>query len=94
MAFFLYQLFFSSSLHAKNVPLFIFESMCDMPAACLLMLSFIFFFDLQSLHEHQKNQKKPLEKHFKNSMVSFRSHLFCFFCGGSNSKHIHHFNKH
>ena len=42
---------------------------------------FHFVFYLQSLLEHQKNQKKPLEKHFKNSMVSFRCRLFCFFCG-------------
>jgi hypothetical protein len=30
------------------------------------------------LLEHQKNQKKPLEKHFKNSMVNITSPLAYF----------------
>lgn len=30
---------------------------------------FKYLLELQSLLEHQKNKKKPLEKHFKNSMV-------------------------
>ncbi|KAF8737792.1 hypothetical protein HU200_014022 [Digitaria exilis] len=32
--------------------------------------SMVFGLCLRSLHEHQKNQKKPLEKHFKNSMLT------------------------
>ncbi|OEL12924.1 Kinesin-like protein KIN-6 [Dichanthelium oligosanthes] len=54
--------------------------------------SMVFSLCLRSLLEHQKNQKKPLEKHFKNSMLTryLRDYLegrkqmtlFCLFISG------------
>ena len=38
---------------------------------------YIYIFFFQSLLEHQKNRKKPMQKHFKNSLVMAFTSILC-----------------